>query len=208
MGKLSITGKAAREFAYDQMELTVSFRVHERTVAIALKKVLAQCEDFLTVLKNDGIDTKDIRIDENSLTQRFYSDGFQAEATRDLTIRVPFDMKFANYVQSLIEEQAYDADFEVEYYLSNESALRKGLIKEALADSREKAELIAEAMAQKIIGVKSMEIEDDYHDDGLMIHECELLVGGFEPKRLALSNELQAPLKQLAAAVEVVWLIE
>ena len=62
MGKLTITGKASHEYSYDLMEITVRFQAHEQTSAASMEKVLAQCEEFLSLMHEEGISADSIRI--------------------------------------------------------------------------------------------------------------------------------------------------
>ena len=47
MGKLTIRGEAAKEYAYDLMEISVQFWGTEGSAAAAIKKVTHQSEELL-----------------------------------------------------------------------------------------------------------------------------------------------------------------
>ena len=66
MGKLTITGKASHEYSYDLMEITVRFQAHEKTSSTSMEKVLAQCEEFLSLMHEEGISADSIRIGSSS----------------------------------------------------------------------------------------------------------------------------------------------
>ena len=207
MGKLTITGKASHEYSYDLMELTVRFQVHDNTSSEAISKVLAQCEEFLSIMHEDGISMDSIQIGDNSVEQEFEEKELDVCATREVKLRVPFSMEFTNHIMVLLQEKNFDVDIDTDYQLSNYTEIHNNLIKEAIDDSKSKATFIVEAMGQKLIGIDSVEIGDRYgsHVDYLCREEER-------PRRSApslhYSNMLQSPLTEESASVEVVWLIE
>ncbi len=209
MGKLKITGKASHEYAYDVAEITVRFQVHEKNAAEAMAKVLAQCEEFLSIIHEEGIAPDNIRIGDNSVEQEYDDQELDVCATREIKLRVPFDMQFANYVMAMVQEKKYDVDIDTDYYLSNRVQIHNVLIKEAIKDSKDKASFIAEEMGQKIIGIDSVEIGDRY--DSYMDYVCcEERSRSHAPCYGALphSNKLQSPVTEESASVSVDWLIE
>ena len=60
-------------------------------------------------------------------------------------------------VSQILDENEYSTRFHIEYELSNEDQIREELLKEALLDSKKKAEDLAEALNMTVIGVKSVE---------------------------------------------------
>ena len=66
-------------------------------------------------------------------------------------------MKIVNAIRALIETGFEDVTFVTKYTISNESELHKELLKEAIADSRSKAELLAESMGLKISAMEFQE---------------------------------------------------
>lgn len=208
MGKLKITGKASHEYSFDLVAITIRFQVHEHTAAEAMTKVLAQCEEFLSLMHDEGIAPDKIRIGDNSVEQEYDDKELDVCATREIILRVPFDMTFANYVMTLVQEKKYDVDINTDYQLSNRVQIHNDLIKEAIKDSKEKASFIAEEMGQKIVGIDSVEIGDRY--DSYMDYMC---CEQERPRRacygaLPHSNKLQSPVTEEYESVEVVWLIE
>ena len=208
MGKLKITGKASHEYTYDLVEITVRFQVHEHTAAKSMEKVLTQCEEFLSFIQEEGIKPDKIRIGDNSVEQVYDDKELDVCATREVKLRVPFDMVFANYIMSLVQNKKYDVDINTSYLLSNKTSIHNDLIKEAINDSKEKATFIADAMGQKLAGIDSVEIGDRY--GSYMNYMC-CEVPQFLRRTcndLPRSNMLQSPVTEESASVEVVWIIE
>lgn len=208
MGKLTITGKATHEYSYDLMEITVRFQSHEQTAAASMEKVLAQCEEFLSFVNKEGISADSIRIGDNSVDQEFEDKELDVCTTREVKIRLPFDMEFTNYIMSLLQEKQFDVDIDTEYLLSNRTEIHNNLIKEAIEDSKNKASFIVDAMGQKLIGIDSVEIEQHYGSqmDYMCCEKERPLRACFGA--LPHSNKLQSPVTEEYESVEVVWLIE
>ena len=207
MGKLKIRGKAAHEYESDLIELVIEFQAHEATAAESIKKALAQCESFLSFLKEEKIDINTIRIESDKVEQDFDDEKPDVCASRGIKLRFPFDMAFTNYIMTTIQEKKYSADVSIDYLLSDRFRINNELIKEAINDSKEKATFIASAMGQTIVGIDSVTIEDRY--DNRMDYMCEERGRFVRPlKAFRHSNMLQAPVTEESAAVEVVWIIE
>ena len=211
MGKLTIEGKASKEYAYDLMNISVEFWATEGSAAAALKRVTEQSEEFLTILEKAGIAPESVHIGKDSTTKRSYDSRFQIEAKRELTLRVAFNMDFANFIRDTVQKNALDAEVDVTYKFSDLEAIHKELLQLALEDSRQKAEYVAAAMGQKVTGIKTMTVgnvrgknmiprptrcaNDEF--DGY--YDCTLQM---------LSRRVQAPISMESDSVEVVWLIE
>ena len=210
MGKLMIECKASKEYAYDLMEISVKFWATEGSAAAALKRVTEQSEEFLVILDKAGISPETVHIGKDSTRKIDYnSSRFEIEVKRELTLRVAFNMDVVNFIRDTIQKNALDAEIETTYKFLNLDAIHKELIQLALEDSRQKATYVAEAMGQKVTGIKTMTVgntrgknllprpskssgENCYYDELLNI----------------LSRRVQAPLSMESDSVEVVWLIE
>ncbi len=208
MGKLSIVGNAEREVCYNAVELSATFYVHAKTTAEALRLSMEQSEKFLKMITDAGVDLKDIHIGENSADQRYDDDELDVQATREMKVRLPFDMAFVNSLWNMIAEQDFNVELDCEYHLTNVQELRAELLKEALADSRRKADFIAEAMGQKIVGIDHVN-HHRYSDSDWLCREQERytdLPSGGRAARLA--DQIEAPLTTESENIEVVWLME
>ncbi len=205
MGKLSIVGKAEREVSYNAVELSVTFYVRAKTTAEALCIVMEQSEKFLELITAAGVDLKAIHIGDNSVSQ-CYDDELNVCASRKMTIRLPFDMEFINGLMDIIREQDFSVTFDCDYHITNKQELHFELLKEALADSKNKAEAIANIMGQKIIGIDSVE-HSNHSDIDWMCCESQRFVLG-ERHSTQLSNLIDAPLTTESETISVVWLIE
>jgi len=208
MGKLSIVGNAEREVKYNAIELCTTFYIHAKTTADALRMSMEQGERFLEKIVAAGVDLKDIHIGDNSVDQQYDDGEMDVCATREMKIRLPFDMPFVNGLWKMICELGFDVDLDCDYHLTNTQELHAELLKEALADSRKKADFIAETMGQKIVGIDHVS-HHRYRDSNFLCREqerCPDLPSSSPTMRL--SDKIDAPLTTESENIEVVWLME
>lgn len=203
MGKLSITGKAEREVHYDAVELSVRFYVQGATTSEALKKALEQGEEFLRLITAAGVELGSIQMEDNSIGQRYNDKGQQTvTVSRKMTMRFGFNMAFINQITDMFRDRNYDVDFDTGYRLTEPGALHEALLKEALEDSHKKAEFIAAAMNQRVVGIDSVEY-NGHEQMSLMCRKAAPAAYG-----AALSDRLQSPLTRESESIGVVWIIE
>lgn len=207
MGKLSIVGKAEREFSYNAVEITVKFYVREKTTAEAVNKMMEQNEKLLEAITEAGVNMKDIHVGDNAIEQYYSQDKMYVKATREMKIRLQFDMHFINSLMSMISEQDLSVDLDCKYQLTNREEIHMELMKEAVADSKKKAEVIAEVTGQKIVGIDSIDKERfycvgfEYDEKDDIFYDSMAIFSG-------LSNKLQSPITTESESISVVWLIE
>lgn len=213
MGKLTITGSSQREVIYDAIDLTITFNGRAKKTSDAVNTVMQQCEQLLRLLSDVGVNTKDIHIGENSVDRNYndslinVNNGVTVNASREITLRLKFDMPFINGLMDMIHKQDFSVDFDCQYVLTTQAELHAELLKEAVADSQKKAAAIAEVTGQSIIGIDSMGYNSYFDDDFKRMDymECAFRLASPEPR---LSDQLQAPISTERETVSVVWLIE
>lgn len=211
MGKLTIEGKASKEYAYDLMEISITFRATKDSSAAALERVMKQSEKFLELLEQTGVSIENIRVGEDSVKDNTFDEKIWVEARRNLKICTPFNMDFANYIREIVQKNDLDADVSTQYKFLNPEKIQDELIKLALEDSKEKATYIAGIMGQTIIGIDSVEIgcKKSKPFEAQKKEDCDTVLCYEE---LALdklrSRRLQAPQEPRVETVQVVWNIE
>ena len=204
MGKLSITGTAEREVSYDAVELRITFNGRAKKTADAVAIIMEECEQLLKIIIDAGVSMKDIHIGENSVDRRYGDNGVTVSANREITLRLKFDMPFINSLMDTIRDQDFSVDMDCSYSYSNKQNLHAVLLREAVENSKKKAELIAEIMGQKVIGIESVN-HDSFYDEPFLyeMKECVAMSCAY-----ALSDQLESPLTKESESIDVVWLIE
>ena len=204
MGKLNIIGKAEKQVPCNAMEIFLTFSTYEATAARAAEKIMQNCDDFLTMLQKNHADISDISIEEVS-TEKSYAKKTEYYAVRKIKLRFDFDMSLLNQFDIWTQQAQYDVTLESNFYLSNLAEIRKELLKEAVEDSRQKAEMLAEMMGQKITGFEEVIMDRDFRNDDIAVAcACAENV----PRAKSISNVLKAPEKTESERVEVIWNIE
>lgn len=202
MAVLRIKGTAEKEYHYDVMTITVTFRAKDHSSAKALNEVMDQSEGFLAILQERGIDISKLRLGRNELSEFSHKEALYM-ASRGVVIVTKFNMALLNEIDDIVSNKRFDALLDSNYDLSNENEMRDDLIKEAIEDSKKKAELACSVTGQKIIGIKKIDLgetEDYYYKDKLHF----VLKEG----SARLSDKLQSPTTTLDESVMVVWEIQ
>lgn len=205
MGKLTIEGRASREYPFDRMVIAVTFCAVESTSAAALRKVTKQSEEFLAHLDAMGLPPESLQISTDSVREQSYSGKREFHAKRKFEIRSKFDMKLTNRIRELVQKNEYDAFVETEYQHSDPEQIKRELLQLAFNDSKQKASDIAAMMGQRIAGIKSVTVGDSIPDIDLCAAPCG---GVYEDLTAVLSNRVGAPVETESERVEVIWLIE
>lgn len=125
-------------------------------------------------------------------------------SSRKIVIRMSFDMPFINMILEHVRQQNYDIAIESSYKLPNEREIHDELIKQAVANSKHRAEAITATVGKKIIGIKSVSM-NSYGEDS--IRYCDMLAPDSlrceKPKSLDLSNQLAANSTAESESVDV-----
>ena len=208
MGKLMIKGEAKRRVEADMETITIRFQSREGTSANAAERVISDSEEFLEIIKELGVDLSSIQLTNDDIEQDSYNDDIEVTATRELMIEIGYDIRFNNDILDIIQKNNMNVDLEVVHDISNRSALHEELIQEAVADSRKKAELIASATGQKIIGIDEVHLGERYVESRMdwMCQEKERSIA--RPRAAMLSDQLKAPVVTESETVNVTWIIE
>lgn len=115
-------------------------------------------------------------------------------------------MSVLNHIKEILKKENFDADLGIYNYISNILDIHKELLKEAIVDSKAKAEIIASTMNQKIIGIDKVLFGDKY---GRIETEEEFFEEHVHALRgSSLSDELTADTQTVKECVEVDWVIE
>ncbi len=213
MGKIEVEGYAERTVDYDLMEITIGFCRFEKVAEDASKKVMDDCEKFLSVLKNLGFDTSEIRLKEDSVRpdKDYYGfdenseDGYRA--SRELELTTVFDMKMINVLRSIVNNNNLSASFGVDYKLSNTADIRKELGIQAIKNAKTQAELIAGSLDMKVKGLISANKNKtrDFDIEPLMcLAESEAYLCDCE-EEYECTDELKSTTKTLSETIYTEW---
>lgn len=210
MGKITVSGTAEKEIPADIAEISVRFQTRANSTSNAIKKITEQCEEFLSILKNIGFDMKHIRIKDDHIQQNYFDNRLNVTASKSISIKIKLDSALNNYIISILKSKNYDVNYNIEYKVSNLAEIHRQLLKEALSDSKRKAEIVAETMNQHIIGIDSMNTSDiknpiKYKDIPKIQNEE---IRGVPQSKTPLTDNLEPPVNTESETVEAVWIME
>ena len=168
MGKSEIEGYAKRKVKCDIAELRITFYAHGVNSPELQKKVMDECDDFLENAFKLPIRPEDVRFDEDSISTG-YQNKNEADAERTIHITTPFDMKLLNRIQTVLQNGKYAYTMSVDGNISYRHQLLAELSQEALNNSKEIAEKLAESQGLKVKGIKAIRKDrwDDEEDNPL-----------------------------------------
>ena len=210
MGKIKTRGFAKREVEYDRMKIRLDFYAAEQTTGEAIRSVSDSCEAFLGKLEELGLAAEKIRSAGDAVSHDMYTEREQARASRAIEFTAEYDLALIDRVKEAVAEGSFRADMSVEPVLSKEAEIREELIKEAIADARRSADLIAESTGTRVVGID--EIQTDRRFDlmaDMGAEEDALLLsapaaGAMRKKFADLGN----PVTEQQAEIFIEWKIE
>ena len=208
MGKIYVEGQAKQKLNADMVKIVLKFETNNKNSTAALYDATEQCEHFLGQLHEAGCDLSKIHLLNDDVDKNNYSDDYDYDASRSITLKMPFDIKRYNGLLDMIRQSRYDVSVDTEYYASNIDEARENLLQEAMICSRRKAEKIAEAMKQKVSGCEKVNVDREYGDsdnDNIDYLESAIPMLGCA---LNHSNEIGSPIIEIEVTVHVVWVIE
>ena len=108
MAVLRIQGKAEKEYQYDVMTVTITFRAKDHSSAKAIGEVMKQSENFLKILQEKGMDISSLRLARNDVSDYSYKEA-SVVAKRGIEIFTEFNMTLLNESNDIITDEKFDA---------------------------------------------------------------------------------------------------
>lgn len=213
MGKFKIDGVAEKICKTDLITMTILFKKSNAFESDAIKLLMIECESFLSQLKNAGFNMENVSVEAESSNVCEKNGSKYYEVKKKIQLCFKANLKLSNSLVKLLLLDGYEAEYILSFSFINESELRKDLLIEAVKNSKQKAEIIANAMNMKIVGIE--EINKSAYSYNLVKSVC---VDDFDEKiddlfimdsvDTSISDTLNTPEEKLKETVEVVWLTE
>lgn len=205
MSIFKIIGKSERKINYDIAIISINFLASGKVTFDASAKTLKDCDKFLEEIEKMGIKPSSFSLDNDEVSEGGYSDDSDYESERCIKLEIPFDMVIINSIHELLNTKKYNAEFELDYKLSNEKKIHMELMNEAVLDSKEKAEKLAKTLGLKLKGVESLVTDNNFDNYDMM--ECEGSLKFLSDSPIK-SNELKSKDTMIRERVEVKWILE
>ena len=163
MGSIRTKGKATREVEFDYMIISVAFNSRDRRSKDAIRKVIEECEHFLSELEKCGIDISKISGDDNRVSSySHYNNEKDIDAVRKLKWKAPYDLALIDTIMRLSEKSSYNVEINITPIYSQKEETYKELMKEAGLDAKQTAEMLAESLGKKVKGPGKVNASGDY----------------------------------------------
>lgn len=208
MSTIKIKGYASRKVNADRIRYRVIFTAKDTKTFKASEQIRKQCEAFLKNMKDAGFDISKFRLD-GDLIEKKYNETDKT-ASRSISFDTAFDPRINNSIYNVIREENLNIEMHADFYLSYRNKLQKELMKEALLDSRNKAEMIASVNGQRISHAELVtdnrydaDYDDDYDED-----KSHIDVLGIELNDDSFSGVLLGKLIEEHAELYVTWQVE
>ena len=124
---------------------------------------------------------------------------------------MPFDPKVNNAIYTIIKKEDLNVETKTDFYLSDTKKIHDELLKEALLDSKRKAEMIASANNQIVKYaelISDNKYDAEYDDEDNKLNNVCAAVRGIILDDNSLSAELSAKQIEEYANLYVTWVIE
>lgn len=215
MGKILVKGKAERQYEADICIIDLTITTNHSDSSAATKEADKMTEELLQAMEKIGIKAECFRITIDKTTIASHYDDMKGYvSTRHLELRAARSMELVNDIREVIGNGFPKVAIAVNFAISNEGKLRKELLKEAIRDSRDRADMMAAAVGCKVIGLDTARLSDGDFDiddiEDLTESESEHLYMCQEHERGLgrFADRLQTEKVELKAEVNIVWLTE
>lgn len=211
MGEIMVKGTASKEIICDTAVYTFEFSEKANTVPEAAEKVKQEVERFLQVMCAKGIAADSFQSGDISTNESGYRRENEPPCTASRTLRLAGGYKESdtNLFFSLIAEEHFNIAFSRETDVSSKEEIRRDLLRKAVENSREKAEMIASCAGEKVIGIKKVNANRSaFDDDDAEFDDPESFMCCEEGSTERLTNRLAPSTVTEEVSIDVIWLIE
>ena len=202
MGTIRVQGSAQKEFAADSFRLHITVSCEVKDSQHAVRNGHAYIERLLTALaERIGLEPEELTLGDEGV-RRSYGEEPRFSFTKSVTAVIPGSLTTLRRITEVLES-AEQTEYSLESLLSTRADAEKDVLRAAVADSRAKAELLAEAMGMRITGADSAELDFPENAPTLRMAKCEDAACGS-----AMSDRLQNPVIRIEKHVSIAWLTE
>ena len=202
MSKLSVTGTAEMQFPVDTFEVNIMIRANAASSGEAIQSGKRETEQFLALMKDKmNIEPDSFQLASYSVNED-YSCKNSYNYSKMITLKIEADLAVLSKLTSLLVGLT-NVEYDISFYLSDESEKENQVIDAAIRNSREKAETIASSLGKKIKDIE--EIRFDQPSDGVYRNLAKACCAdGCN----ALETMLKLPTKTISKSIYIDWIIE
>lgn len=214
MGEIIVKGHATKEITCDTVVYTFEFTERAETIPEAAAKVDQEVERFLQIMSQNGIGVESFRSGSIKTDEGGYRhDGEpRFSASRTLHLTGEYSEANSNAFFALIAKEKFNIEFSRSPDFSSKIKVRQELLRKAMEDSKEKAELIAACAGKKVVGIKKVNANKSYYEDD---DDADLEDFDEVPVRVrcklcgsGLADRIAPATTTEEVSIDVIWLIE
>ena len=206
MATLKIKGSANQKFESDYFKINITIRAECKSSGEANETGTKRTEQFLRLMRDNlGIEPDKFVLGSISVSESYHNNSYVF--TRKIYIETPADILLTEQIRQLLKKMS-DVLYDVDFKLSGRKEKEKVVLKSAIEDSRSKAEVIASAMGQKIIGAEKIECEfpeSEYHKGFVNISSPYGMLTGVPE---SLTTKLKKPTMEISKDIYITWITE
>lgn len=202
MGMLKVRGTAEMAFTVDILIIKITVYSTASSSGEVIQSGKKKTEKFLRLMKEKlDIEPNDFELETDSVSSSYNSDkGYSYK--KNLSLVVNADLSLLSKITSLLEDMS-DVTYDVDFCLSDKASKEKQVIEAAINNSREKAEMIASSLGQKVLGVDEVSYE---HPSDVFTYNCAKAVTVED--RPDMEAMLKNPTETITKHIYISWIIE
>ena len=206
MSKFNVKGSAEQKFPAEQFKLHLTVRGADDNAGESIRKGGKNLEQLLQALSEKlNVNPEDMRLDGDSVS-RSYGDAPAYNRMQTVSLLIPADLSILHQITALLESQD-NADYRIDFRLTDRKAAEETVMRAAFADSRKKAEMLADMLGQKITGAEKVNYEFSGDEAAEEQYRGAAAAAGCAPNEL-FADRLQTPVITIRKIVDITWIAE
>lgn len=207
MGTMKVRGEAKYDFAVDQFTIRFKIKANLQSSGEAIESGKKRTEQFLQTMNDEiGLSPDDFIMGDFSVKQGYNGAKYAYEKT--IMIKICANLKVIEKIAVLMETMS-DIEYGVEFEISDEPEKEQIVLQSAINDSKNKAEMIAASLGQKVIGIEDVNYEyttgeRNYEYSGERNLAKSIVVDDVDD----LASQLKNPIKTIRKAINIIWITE
>lgn len=205
---LSVSGQGIAQAAPDEAIVTISVTNHAADAKTAQQVNASKAAAIQNAIKALGIDDKDIQTHNYSFYPTYSSErgqgneinGYQASNSILVTIR---DLELVGRVIDTALGYGANQISSLDFRIRNTEKLRKEALTAAIRDARNKADIIAQGLGMRIVGIKTVS-----EDTGSIGHRTYSMAMLAKSNTMENSTPIEAGTLTLDASVHIDYILD
>ena len=200
MAKIKVKGNAKKEYTVDVFKIMLIINANGSSTGSAATLGEQRTEKLLSMMKNELNITPDKLVMNNIFVRQSHSsNSANYEYCRTMSVKIEADMGALQHIIKTIEKLD-GVSYSLDSTVSDIVKMEREVLKLAIEDSRQKAEMIAEAMGQKIVG--SEEVNFEFPENRTAA--AGMVRCGNVPDE-SLASQIGKPVYTISKEINIIW---